>query len=113
MIGLSLGGDLGQRDLGHDGVLGERARAHEVADRLTVAREAGGAVGQVALVLLVADGQAEVRVGAEAVHALAALGREQGDDEVAGGEAGDALPELLHESRALVAENRRRVPGRI
>ena len=56
-----LGRHLGQRDLRHHRVLGERARAHEVADRLAVAREARGPVGQVAEVLLLADRQAEVR----------------------------------------------------
>ena len=33
-----------------------------------------GAVGQVALVLLLADGEADVRLVRDAVHALAALG---------------------------------------
>ena len=37
-------GHLGQRDLRHHRVLGERARAHEVADRLAVAGEAHGPV---------------------------------------------------------------------
>ncbi len=44
------------------------------------------AVGQVALVLLLADRQAEVGPRVEAVDALAALGREEGDDVVAGRE---------------------------
>ena len=44
-------------------VLGERGRAHEVPDRLAVAREAGSAVGQVALVLHVPDGEAEADAG--------------------------------------------------
>ncbi|MDX6438457.1 MAG: S-(hydroxymethyl)glutathione dehydrogenase / alcohol dehydrogenase, partial [Gaiellaceae bacterium] len=52
-IGRGLGGDLGQRDLRHHRVLGERAGAHEVAHRLAVALQAGRAVGEVALVLLV------------------------------------------------------------
>ena len=81
--------DLRERDLGHHRVLGERARAHEVADRLAIAGQARGAVRQVALVLLLADRQAEVRVGAAAVDALTALGREQGHDAVARGEARD------------------------
>ena len=56
-----LGVDLRERDLRHHRVLGERRGAHEVADRLAVAREPRRAVGQVALVLLLADRQAEVR----------------------------------------------------
>ena len=60
--------------------------AHEVADRLAVAREPGRPVGEVALVLLLADRQAEVRPRVEAVDALAALRREERDDVVAGRE---------------------------
>jgi len=76
-----------------------------VADRLAVTGQARAAVGQVALVLLLADCQAEVRVGAQAVHAFAALRGEQGHDEIAGRDAGDALADLLDEPRALVAEH--------
>ena len=77
-------GHLGQRDLRHHRVLRERARAHEVADRLAVAAESrDGAVGQVALVLLGADRHAQVRARRQAVDALAALRREQRDDVVA------------------------------
>jgi hypothetical protein len=76
--------DLRERDLRHHRVLGERRRAHEVADRLAVARQARRAVGQVALVLLLADREAEVRARRAAVDALAALRREQRDDVVAG-----------------------------
>ena len=75
--------DLRERDLRHHGVLGERRGAHEVADRLAVARQARRAVGQVALVLLLADREAEVRARAQAVDALAALRREERDDVVA------------------------------
>jgi hypothetical protein len=45
-----------------------------VPDRLAIAREARRAVGQVALVLLLADREAEVGLRAAAVDALAALG---------------------------------------
>ena len=113
LLRLGLGRDLGQRDLRHHRVLGERARAHEVAHRLAVARQAGGAVGEVALVLLLADGQAQVGLRAAAVHALAALGREQGDDAVAGGKAAHALAEGLDDARPLVPEHGRRVARRV
>ena len=56
--------DLRERDLRHHRVLGERRGAHEVADRLAVARQPSGAVREVALVLLLADRQAEVRARA-------------------------------------------------
>ena len=78
-----LGVDLRERDLRHHRVLGERRRAHEVAHRLAVARQARRAVGQVALVLLLADREAEIRARAQAVDALAALRREERDDVVA------------------------------
>ena len=48
-----------------------------------VTGEPGRPVGEVALVLLLADRQAEVRSGVEAVDALAALRREERDDVVA------------------------------
>ena len=70
-----LGVDLGERDLRHHRVLGEGRAAHEVADLLAVAGDPGRAVGQVALVLLLADRHAEVGARVEAVHALAALRR--------------------------------------
>src|SRR5205085_7750307 len=104
---------LGERDLGHDGVLGERGSSHEMADRLAVARQPGRAVGQVALVLLVADREAEIRARVAAVDALAALGREERDDVVAGREGRDAVADAFDDACALVAEHRRRVTGGI
>jgi hypothetical protein len=47
------------------------------------------------------------------VDALAALGREQGDDVVAGRHALDVLAGRLHDAGALVAEDRGRVAGRV
>jgi hypothetical protein len=82
-----------------------------MADRLAAAREAGGAVGQVALVLLLADREAQVRARAVAVDALAALRREQRHDVVTGGDVADAVADRLDDAGALVAEHRRRVPG--
>ena len=108
-----VGRDLGERDLRHHRVLRERARAHEVADRLAVARQPGRAVGQVALVLLLADGQAEVRARAQAVLALAALGREERDHRVADRDVLDALADRLDDPGALVAEHGGRVAGRV
>ena len=113
MLERRLGVDLRQRDLRHDRVLRERRRPHEVADRLAVAAEPRRPVGQVALVLLLADGEAEIRPVAEAVHALAALRREQRDDVVAGRERRDVRADLLDDAGALVPENGRRVAGGI
>ena len=55
--------DLRERDLRHDRALREGRGAHEVPHRLAVPRETGRAVREVALVLLLADGEAEVRPG--------------------------------------------------
>ena len=68
---------LRERDLGHDGVLREGRRAHEVAQRIAVAAEPRRPVREEAEPLLVADRDAAVRPRAAAVDALAALGREQ------------------------------------
>ena len=78
-------------------------------DGLAVAEEAGRAVGKEALVLLVTDRQTEVRPRAAAVDALAALGREERDDVVAGLDQGDVFAHGLDDSGTLVTEHRRRV----
>src|SRR4029079_5344894 len=59
--------DLRQRDLRHHRVLGEGGRPHEVPDRLAVAGQASGPVGEVALPLLLADREAQVGARVEAV----------------------------------------------
>ena len=82
-----------------------------MADRLAVAGEPRRAVGQVALVLLLADRQAQVRLRAAAVHALAALGGEQRHHAVAGRHGRHALADLLDHAAALVPEDGGRVAG--
>jgi hypothetical protein len=102
-----------ERDLRHHRRLGERARAHEVADRLAVAREARRPVREVALVLLVADGEAQVRPLVAAVNALAALRAEERDDVIARRHRRHVFADRLDDPGSLVAENRRRVAGGI
>ena len=82
-------------------------------DRLAVAREPRRPVRQVALVLLLADREAEIRAVVEAVDALAALRREERHDVVARRDRGDAVADRLDDAGALVAEHRRRVPRRV
>src|ERR1700735_5863449 len=82
-----------------------------MADRLARARETHSAVGEVALVLLLADRQAKVGLGAEAVLTLAALRREQGDHVISGLHRSHALADRFHYPRSLVAEHCRRIPG--
>ena len=84
-----------------------------MADRLAVAREARGAVGEIALVLLLADREAEVRARAQAVDALAALRREQGHHVVARSQRAHAVADRLNDARALVPEHRGSVAGRV
>ena len=104
---------LRERDLGHDRVLGERRRAHEMADRLAVAGEPCRAVRQIAEALLVADRNAPVGAAAEAVDAGPALRGEQGDHVVTGRDERDIGTDALHRTGSLVAEDARCVPGRV
>lgn len=84
-----------------------------MAQLLAVAREPGGAVGQVAEALLVADREAAVGATAAAVQALAALGREERDDVVADDQRRDPGADLLDDAGALVAEHAGGVAGRV
>ena len=84
-----------------------------MADRLALARESRGAVGEEALVLLLADREAEVGARAAAMDALAALRREERHDVVARLHRADTVADTLDDARALVPEHRRRIAGRI
>jgi hypothetical protein len=84
VLGRCVRAHLCERDLGHHRVLGEGRAAHEVPDRLVATAEPRRPVREEAEVLLLADRQAQVRPVAQAVHALAALGREKGHYLVAG-----------------------------
>src|SRR5581483_11040250 len=105
--------DDGERDLREHRVLRERRGAHEVTQRLAGAREPRRSVREVAEALLVADRDAAVGAGTAAVDALAALRREQRDDVVARPHEPDVGPDRLDDAGALVAEDARRVPGRV
>ena len=80
---------------------------------IAVAAESRRAVGEVALVLLLADREAEVRAVAAAVNALAALRREQRHDVIPGRHRRDVGADALDDAGAFVPEHRRRVPGRV
>ena len=115
-----LGVDLRERDLRHHRVLGERRGAHEVPDPLAVAAQPRRAVGEVAVVLLLADREAEIGLRRAAVDALAALRREERDDVVAGRDerhvgARPSRPRRRPRARAPSARSRtgrRRTPCR-
>ncbi len=82
-------------------------------DCLAVSREPGRSVREIPLTLHVADREAKVGPVAQAVHALAALRREEGHDVVAGRKRGDALADLFDDARTLVAQHGRCVTGGI
>ena len=70
-------------------------------------------VREVAEALLVADRDAAVGAVAEAVDALPAFGGEERDHVVARGDEGDTVADALDDARAFVAEDARRVAGRV
>src|SRR5438034_7484169 len=111
MLRRPLRADLGKRDLGHHRVLGEGGATHEVPDRLAVSPKTRRAVREEALVLLLADREAEVRPVTEAVDTLPALRREERHDLVARRHRGHARADPLDDARALVPGHRRRVAG--
>ena len=97
-----IGRDLRERDLGHHRVLGERRRAHEVAQRLSAEGETRGAVREVAETLLVADGGAAIRPRAQAMDALTALRGEERHDVVALRDERHIVAHPLDDACALV-----------
>src|SRR3989441_654797 len=99
--------DLGQRDLGHHGVVGKSRGAHVVEQFFAAEREAAAAIGHHALPLGGTDRLAQIGLAAQAVFALPALRGVEGNDVIAVFHAADAGPHIDHHACALVAENRR------
>jgi hypothetical protein len=98
---------LGQCDLRHHDVVGERRRAHVVVDRLAVQREARGRIRHQAAALRAADRLAQIGLLRQAEFALAAFRRVQRDDVVILAQAGDARADIDHDAGAFMAENGR------
>src|SRR5713101_6783695 len=99
--------DLGERDLGDHGVVGERRGAHVVEEVLAPEREAAAAVGHHAFPLRDTYRLAQIGLAAQAVFALPAFGGIERNDVIAFFHAGDSRARVDHHARALVAENRR------
>ena len=78
-----VGSDLRQRDLRHDGVLGERRRAHVVMQHAPAVRQAAGAVRHQPFTLGREERAAQVRLAAETELTVATLGDVQRDDVIA------------------------------
>src|SRR3546814_13711962 len=76
-------------------------------DVLALVAEPAGAVRHQALALRGADSGAEVGLAREAGLTLAAFGRVERDDVVARLHRGDARPDLAHDPRAFMTEDRR------
>src|SRR6185369_8483096 len=102
--------DLGDSDFRQHGEVREGRAAHIVKDGLALVAEAAGAVGHHALALGCADLGAEVGLAAEARLTFAAFGRVERDHVVARLDAGHPRPDLAHDPRAFMAENRREQP---
>src|SRR5205085_11225821 len=94
--------DLGDGDLGHHREVREGRAAHIMVDRLAAEAEAAGAVGHQALALGAADGGAEVGLAAEARLTLAAFGRVERDDMLAGAVRGYPLPHFADDAGAFM-----------
>ena len=99
--------DLGQRDFGHHGVLGEGGAAHVVIDRRAIQHgEPGGAIGHQALALGCANGGAEVGLARQARGAFAAFGGVKRDHVIAGLQRFHAGAAFHHHARAFMAKDR-------
>ncbi|MOA00527.1 hypothetical protein D3C78_1198970 [compost metagenome] len=99
------GVDLGQRDLVDDRVFAEGRAAHVVIERLAFVAEARGAVGHHTLALGGAHLLAQVGLAGQAELALAAFGRVERNDVVAGLERGHAFAHFDHHARAFMAQH--------
>lgn len=102
--GLGVNGD--KRDVGDNGVLGERRAAHVREELLALALESGGSVGQNSLTLGSSHLLTQVGLAGLAELALLALGGVEQNDRVALLDAGDTLADRLDDSGALVTEHR-------
>lgn len=116
-----LGGHGDNRDVGHDGVLGEGGGAHEVQQVLAAGLETGGAVGHHTLALGGTNLTAEVGLAGLAELALTALGGAgnvsnrslrlqkifllESNDIVTGLHGGNALADGLDDTGTLVTQN--------
>ena len=97
--------DLCYRDLRQHGVVGEGRGTHVVVDRFPSNRETRRAVRHQALPLRGVDRGAEVGLARQAGRALPAFRRVERDDVIAFLDAGHALADVNHDSRALVPED--------
>ena len=107
LVQVAPGVDLGGGDFGQDGVLGERAAAHEVVERDPVLGEARRPVRHDSSALGGSDHRTEVGLGGGAEDAvlILALRSVAGDDHVPRLHAGHALPHALHHGCRLVAQH--------
>src|ERR1039458_7149456 len=103
----------GQRDLRHNGVIGKGGTAHVVQHRLTLVREAAGAIGHQTLALRGANLGSQVGLAAGARLTLPAFGRVQRNDVIAHLQGFHAGTDLHHDARTLAPEDAREQSFRI
>ena len=113
VLGIGIRIDPGQRDLGDDRVFAEGRAAHVVVKRLALVRKARRAVGHHALALGCAHRDAQVGLAGLAEQALAALGGVEGDDMIAGLDAGHTFTHLDDDARAFMAQHDREQTFRV
>ena len=97
--------DLRDGDFRQDGEVREGGTAHIVEDGLAFIAEAAGAVGHQALALSGANGRTQIGLARKAAFALAAFGRVERDDVIAGLHAGHACAHLADDAGAFMAEH--------
>src|SRR5690606_39225624 len=96
--------DLGDRNLGEHGKVGEGRAAHIVIDGLTLVAETRGTIGHQSLALRRADRSAKVGLARKAAFALTAFGGVERYLMLARLHAGHARADLAHDSGALMPQ---------
>ena len=95
--------NLGQGDFWQHGVIGKGRGAHIVQDLLALIGKAAGAVWHKALALSRADRLAKIGPARQAELTIAAFGRVERDDMIAGDQRGHAGANLENHAGALMA----------
>src|SRR5690606_12308654 len=104
LVERSVFADLGQGNLGHHGIVGERRRAHIVKQAFAFKTETAAAVRHYAPPLGFTYRLAKIPLARQAIGALAALRGVQGNDMIAGLECRNPGANLHHYASAFMAQ---------
>lgn len=96
---------LGQRNVRHNGVLGECRSAHEVEQILSLAAEARRTVGHQSTTLCQPDFLADVRLGTETEVTFVTLWNVQGQHMIADSELGHTFANAFDDATAFVTQH--------